>query len=149
VKSYLQDPCLLSLLRTSIQRMFLAHVYEEQKHVSRVVLYPCLNCPAYRCLTAKSSEMFNDHGVRLVVHKVQYSFNGFTFFRRHSTVSRKTRNAMDKLVGPGVHHGKSRVVGILRYRSRQQSLEREMLLVLKVFMYYIRWEVVAAMKSDV
>jgi hypothetical protein len=93
--------------------------------------------------------MFNDHGVRLVMYKVQYSFNGFTFFRRYSTVSRKTRNAMDKLVGPGVHHGKSWVVGILRRRSRQQSLEREVLLMLKVFMDYIRREVVAAMIQDV
>jgi hypothetical protein len=90
--------------------------------------------------------MFNDHGVRLVVHKVQYGFDRFTFFRRHSTVSRKTRNAMDKLVGPGVHHGKSRMTRILQRRSRQQSLEREVFLVLKVFMNYIRWEVVAAME---
>jgi hypothetical protein len=93
--------------------------------------------------------MFNDHGVGLVMHKVQYSFNGFTVFRRHSTVSRKTRNAMDKLVGPGVHHGKSRMAGMLHRRSRQESLEREVLLLLKVFMYYIRWEVVAAMVEHV
>jgi hypothetical protein len=139
----LQDPC--PLVRTSIQRVFLAHIDQEQKHVSRVVLCPCLNCPSYRCLAAKSSEMFNYHGVWPVVHKVQYYFNGFTIFRRYSTVSRKTRNGIDKLVGPGLHHSKSRLVEILRRRSRQQSLEREVLLVLKVFMYYIRWEVISAM----
>jgi hypothetical protein len=129
--------------------VFLAHVNEEQKQISRVVLCPCLDCPSYRCLAAKSSEMFNDNGVRLVMHKVQYGFNRFTFFRRHSTVSRKTRNAMDKLVGPGVHHSKSRMARVLRRRSRQQSFEREVLLLLKVFMYYIRWEVVAAMVEHI
>jgi hypothetical protein len=126
--------------------VLLAHINEKQKHTSCIVFCPCLNCPSYGCLAAKSSEVFNDHGVWPVVHKIQYGFNGFTIFQRDSTVSWKTRNTMDKLVGPGMHHAKSSIAGILRCRSRQQSLEREVLLMLKVFMYYIRWEVVAAME---